>query len=318
MAIKMKAYIILISICFVLLPLTIKAQSYTPFPEQNTSWHSLVKWLHPQSGKGGECIKTWTRITGDTVISGNSYSILEDSVVRYGCLNGFLCTPILLGSTVRTLGYLRNDSINKKVFVRSVGSSFDALVYDFNMQIGDTVTTASKARSLYGLYPTTYVVDSTSVNFIAGKNRKVFYIYDPQKHWNRFEIIEGIGSSGGFLSSHLVDNLHRTELICFNNLNTGNYSPTNSCPLSTNIIQPSIKDNELQVYPNPTTGTINIKSQSKISEVELFNINGLRLNRIQFKDEEVLVDLPSMKGVYLIKIYFLDSEESTIKRVVHL
>ena len=298
----MKANIILLSICFVLLSITSKAQSYIPFPKQNTTWHSLVKWLHPQSNKGGECINTWTRIVGDTVINGNSYSILEDSVVRYGCLNGFLCIPTFLGSSVRTLGYLRNDSINKKVFVRSVDSSFDALVYDFNMQFGDTITTASKARALYGLYPTTYVVDSISFIFIAGKNRKVFYVYDPQKRWNRFEIIEGIGSSGGFLSSQYVDNLNRTELVCYDSPLIGAYSPSNSCPLSTSIESSAIDAEELQIYPNPTNGIVYIESTADLKEVNVYNSAGEKILNHRPQSSKFNFEILGARGLYFIQL----------------
>lgn len=58
------------------------------------------------------------------------------------------------------------------------------------------------------------------------------------------------------------------------------------------------------IYPNPTKGLINISSDSLISEIQIFDINGRILqNKIIENAKVETIDLsPFAAGVYLIEV----------------
>lgn len=68
----------------------------------------------------------------------------------------------------------------------------------------------------------------------------------------------------------------------------------------------------ISVYPNPTTGTVNIKSEINIEKIEVFTLNGQLVAQIQ---NTTTIDLSSLsKGAYLLKIY----SENELSQVVKL
>ena len=58
--------------------------------------------------------------------------------------------------------------------------------------------------------------------------------------------------------------------------------------------------NEVSVYPNPTTGILNIESTQKIHKIEIYNLAGKLLRQEQSTGKLNLSDLN--QGVYLIRI----------------
>ena len=56
------------------------------------------------------------------------------------------------------------------------------------------------------------------------------------------------------------------------------------------------------LYPNPTSEILNIKSEQKISRIEVYDISGKLLKSVDGKDKNVSVSSLN-KGMYLIKLY---------------
>ncbi len=67
-----------------------------------------------------------------------------------------------------------------------------------------------------------------------------------------------------------------------------------------NSIDENSIDNELQIGPNPTAdGKINLQYKGKISEVEVYNSIG---QKVDFTLDETELILPDVKGVYVVKV----------------
>ena len=56
------------------------------------------------------------------------------------------------------------------------------------------------------------------------------------------------------------------------------------------------------IYPNPTSEILNIKSEQKISRIEVYDISGKLLKSVDGKAKNVSVSSLN-KGMYLIKLY---------------
>ena len=71
--------------------------------------------------------------------------------------------------------------------------------------------------------------------------------------------------------------------------------------ITTNIQKPQHKD-QITIYPNPSNGKFNIKSENeKIISIDIYNSIGDHLKTVNSIDEEI--DLSGFsKGIYLIKI----------------
>jgi hypothetical protein len=65
----------------------------------------------------------------------------------------------------------------------------------------------------------------------------------------------------------------------------------------------SLPCSEVQVFPNPTTGLINVISDRVIGEVNIYNSMGIQVQQFQADQKEMIVDLSNLsKGVYFLKM----------------
>ncbi len=84
---------------------------------------------------------------------------------------------------------------------------------------------------------------------------------------------------------------------------------------STFIDKVNSGDNSIKIYPNPTTGILNIESDN-IQSIEIINCGGRVVKRLIVDNSKYVVDLSHLtKGVYLLRI-FTDNEVSTGKIVL--
>jgi hypothetical protein len=79
------------------------------------------------------------------------------------------------------------------------------------------------------------------------------------------------------------------------------------CITKTSLITPEIA--QLSVYPNPTTGEIQIKGESKIGSIQVFDVIGKLRKEINVNDTETTVNLSAFPN----GIYFLKMDGETIK-----
>ncbi len=63
-----------------------------------------------------------------------------------------------------------------------------------------------------------------------------------------------------------------------------------------------VQTTTLNVYPNPTIGAVNITSENRINNIEIFNISGKIVFNWNYSDTHVVLNMEELpNGVYLVK-----------------
>jgi hypothetical protein len=52
---------------------------------------------------------------------------------------GFPCNTVVQAATLDTLGYFRNDSVQKEIWLKVKGVTNEILFYNFDLLVGDTI-----------------------------------------------------------------------------------------------------------------------------------------------------------------------------------
>ena len=143
------------------------SQSYHQLIRPNTFWEVLhIDGSQLCQYSGGNSYF----FDGDTVIQGMEYKkVLSYKIIH---LNpGPFCPPYAIDpNIIVTSAFMREDTINKKVYVFDPFEN-DALLYDFSLSPGDTL------KSFYPGQGLDLVVDSIqNLILLDGSDRQVFYL----------------------------------------------------------------------------------------------------------------------------------------------
>jgi len=197
---KTKTFILLATCCLFTV-YHVKAQAYIPFVKEGKMWtEKSSPSIEPMYS-----IETW-EMQGDTTINGKLYKKVIASITYENC-------------------FIYEDTTLKKVYCRQSGNGSEFLLYNFNLQIGDTLAGSD-----------CLMVVNKTVEYFAGKNRiKISlndYTGDPQIWY------EGIGSltQGVFLHKCMTGGYE--WLLCYFENDTliyHNSSVNDSCFTLTNI-----------------------------------------------------------------------------------
>ncbi|MGB4849269.1 MAG: T9SS type A sorting domain-containing protein [Saprospiraceae bacterium] len=149
--------------------------------------------------------------------------------------------------------FLRYDTLLKRVYHLPAIDSTERLIYDFNLQVGDTIPFQFP-------YFEAKVIGSIDTISVFGVQAKRFFLDFGDIGFYQFNfIIEGIGGSNGLLQfqpeyPYLGGGFYMTHFNCFQS-GDSIFSPENlDCPFIdfvSGIKQPQ-NENTLTVSPNPT------------------------------------------------------------------
>src|ERR1035438_1738336 len=123
-------------------PSIVHSQNYHKLIRTNTYWDDYVMSDEPIFGG---CYSTADRIyfTGnDTVINGFTYQISREYPFSgYNPVPNVMCPPLVVNNESYPTGsFIREDTVARKVYIYvSGGTPPDQLLYDFSLQIGDTL-----------------------------------------------------------------------------------------------------------------------------------------------------------------------------------
>jgi hypothetical protein len=163
----------------------VKGQEYHKLLQDNVDWDvlSVNGSMNPFCGYVAGC-RFFLR--GDTTIQGNDYKIIN-CIKIISPQPGPFCPPFFVTQdTVFRQGYIREDTIAKKVFVYDHYDG-DALLYDFSLSVGDTLKYSSFN------WCGDLIVDSIgTITLFNSETRKIFFFLGSDEYF-----IEGIGGSQG-------------------------------------------------------------------------------------------------------------------------
>ncbi len=181
-----------LTILFVFISFEISlAQNYVPFPDSNAVWTN--DRIDVTCGDPLYiCYFAQFTLTGDTIIGTYSYNKVYSG-----------------GSNSNNyFGAIRNDIPEKKVYFIKAYTDTDTLLYDFNIDVGDTVPASYVNLYEYPAPWTVISIDSISAN---GQYRRRYNISNTG--WET-SLIEGIGSIGGLFEQYFYPE-GSSMLLCF-------------------------------------------------------------------------------------------------------
>jgi hypothetical protein len=246
---------------------------------------------------------------GDTVINSITYiKIKKGEDPQINDVNSY---PTYTGA-------IRQDTLNKKIYIVLTDSTTEKILYDFSQQVGDTINSVlhDLASSCVGFTTETIVaIDSIPIN---GNYHKRFQLqggcYGTQLYY-----IEGIGSTFGLLFPNLMD-MRESYLQCVN-INNKTYYPdsTTNCQLVTSMIEHTI-ENSLNIFPNPASNEITVKVEVNLSElkIELLDIAGRKVKEIsEIKSNDIKISLAGLgKGIYFVRLMDKWGREYSAEKII--
>lgn len=257
-----KALLLLLVLASALVPG--KAQSYVPLLDDDNIW--LVR-----------------RGNGDTLpdfyyLGFTGQDVVFDSIT-YRQL--YRSSDMTFGAG-EEYGGIREDVANQRVYFYDPTSNTERTLYDFSLNVGDTVDNAG------GFQMTDAIVHSVDSILIDGTYRKHihFRLYYSSSEWTAGSWIEGVGNSktGGLLYSPtaLPTCDCGDKAVCYSK--NGNWDYHNdefssiSCDDPTLNIEllPVIGKIDAVVYPNPVSGTsmLQLNTAGEISRADVYSMTG--------------------------------------------
>ena len=180
---------IVLGILLILLNLQIKAQSYIPLLRSNQTWEQFQSWTASICGWDAGQILT---VGDDTLITGQYYSKIICHPIK-AVNQGPFCQPFIRNDSIKYIQcYLREDTALGKVFLYDTLQQNEYVLYDFNVQDGDTLFNYVMPP------PYIFIVDSVrSINYPGIGSRKTYYINSQASISPYNFYIEGIGCKHG-------------------------------------------------------------------------------------------------------------------------
>ncbi|MBN2747245.1 MAG: T9SS type A sorting domain-containing protein [Bacteroidales bacterium] len=296
-----------------------QAQNNFPLPSDNPFWtesHGML-WSCSYQGTYGicngyycECVMP-TYYKSDTLINGVTYNRLYtrgvcNAIYPAGSPPSGCPSSFNYHEPERLLATIRQDTATNIVYVRDMGT--DKILYDFNnIHVGQD-------------YPKTYNNNSSDTLVVVSMDTiPIGNSYS--RKWDLgikvngvisdsgfVSIIEGIGSTFGITAELTMPFENKDLLLCYSKDDVALYpDSTYNCDKTIDIVEFVKEDQELIIYPNPTTKNLTIKINGEIPVkgfVRIFNANGMEVYRSAINEKEVLIDVSFLnKGVYFVQYF---------------
>ncbi|MBP5983522.1 MAG: T9SS type A sorting domain-containing protein [Fluviicola sp.] len=278
----------LILFLLVFFPFLLEAQS-TSFPDSNVVFvnsfyqelpFGQIGWPYQLMEVSNFCVDG-----SDTLIGNNSYK----KVIR--------CPEQVYHGAYR--------SENRKVYFVPKDSTNQYLLYDFSVEVGDTIPQVY-FEHFYGegMFLPDYSIYYVDTIFINGNPHKRI-----NENW-----VEGIGNIQGFLLEPYFNiSQYRVELTCMS-IDNAMYFPMQDvtpCPLDlavSDVILPKIA-----ISPNPTSDKLIIEGINDAAEINVINAQGKTVDFRRLSTHELAVsDL--VAGVYFVQV--TQNKQSAIVKFV--
>ncbi len=264
-----------------------KAQSYNPFPAAKGFWKEQsgnITCLN--SDMTSDICNTFQYILdGDTLIDSVNYKKIFKSGMNNG--GGYF--------DIGFIGGLKDDTINKKVYYYNAEDDTEYLLYDFNLNQGDTFH-ADYFNS--GMGSSNIIIGTIDSVSVSSKHAKRFQLLNAG--WgSEIYLIEGIGTTMGLITPVYSYFESHNELLCFKNNDTIVFFnelvfASEQCDLISGI--ENNEENGAFAFPNPANSAIKINGK-KTAFVRILNVFGQTL--VESKEPIILLhELP--KGLYFL------------------
>ncbi len=289
-----------------LLPFFVWSQSYIPIPADSTSEWRVMKKYHFKANICLHVDDLKYYFMGDTLINAHTYSKLYKSGIKYQTPLGpnLNCDPNIYHFTDVYVGAIRNDT--GKVFYKIIYNDPEILLYDFTLNVGDTLQ-----RPCFNFDTNTIVaIDTVTIN---NRQHRRFFIDSDTLTSSTIDsmqyIIEGIGAATGLLEQANFEAAN--ELLCYAENHIPIYPFGCSCILNVGVeeIKINTKNENIHLYPNPVNDIITFEFNSIIHtdlRLSIYNILGKQVKQFQIPSNELKykVNLSELEtGLYFYRIW---------------
>jgi hypothetical protein len=276
---------------------------YHPFPDSNAIWR---EWRSAADGIFGHY--EWEEekfINGDTTIGSLTYHKIYESGLFSHYISFNLDTSYYYQDEY--IGALREDS-NKRIYAFMNFSNQDTLLYDFNLQVGDTIQHGINHEN-----PDTIIVSSIDSLFDGTGYRKYFHLSNASSPGitNLPSIIEGIGSTKGLFSDFEPELFEMGSILhcCTqNNIIEFTDSSIYACSIINNINRPE-HCTGVKIFFDPISSNSIINFDNALLnqefEIRIFNSLGMLLKtEKELAVENLKINTDGLKcGTYFIIVY---------------
>ena len=312
----MKLFLGIFLFIFIYFKSEVRAQQYNIFPlVDSASWR-----MYYGCGEAFVCSEDLLydyTIHGDTIILGKLYKKLFISntklyIHHFGSQN---CCSIYPSNGY--IGAIRQDTILRKVYIIRPSFNNDSLLYDFTLNVGDTLKSSLLSNS--------YICDT--LELIVTEIDSVLIGSTFHKKWifNCYlDYIEGIGSSFSLFGNSYQEDLVGLVCLKYNNIpiySTGAFSWTCDIPLLIN--NPYIKESTISCNNLVTDLLIIHFDQNNIKTDQLLISVSNQLGEIilQEKVSQKLSELQLnlnwlVPGIYFLKIESPDKTNYFVSKLI--
>lgn len=265
------------------------SQQYVRFPSDSARWK--ITYSSGALGCPGLVAEYQYEFSGDTIVAALTYH----KISRLGYTNQIFCYPPAWGY----VGAIREDSA-RHVYYLQRDSTTPVLLYDFNLNVGDTI---------FGYLTcgcSDITVDSIDSVFVQSGFRRRYILGGCPNLVVNTSIIEGIGCTNGLLEC-ISTFESGGNLDCFESRSQTIYPDTTTyCPM---LIEDIIAESADQwaVFPIPATDRIELIAPaiSEVSTLVIINIAGevVRVENVTATEGSITVNRNGLEsGIYFIEI----------------
>jgi len=300
----MKLFLTLI-LTFLLFSVKAQTSVYHPFPDSAATWNIHYKQFCFMNGTSDQNYSI--TMAGDTVINSQVYHKLTTPYVQIytsGCGT--------MGTGYK--GAIRQDKINRKVFFVPPSGSAEQLLYDFTMQVGDTVK--GYAETIAPPRDRVISIDSVLVGSTYRKRWKV------NSNYNIY-FIEGVGSTYGLIMKspgNLLDGSGDLTITCFQQNGKTVYPDTvTSCKLITTSVNTTEGNpNEINIFPNPSNDsfTIDLRQALSVNAIYIKDILGNTVFHRQLSSGSYIHVDHLKSGVYFLMTSSNDMVLPGVRKII--
>jgi hypothetical protein len=300
----MKKLLLLISILF---SFYVNAQTsvYHPFPDSNATWCC-------QKGYTTGCCLCGTpeyqyRVTYQLNGHVSINNILYNRLLKYEILDTLCPTP---GRSIDTTTiYIRQDTSLKKVWMYEAATNSDTILFDFNLQIGDTLDATKEFWAGYSHLADFWIVTSIDSILINGQYRKRFNYTPSFDSTCTSSMIEGIGSNHGLMYAPSNCFEYGATLHKFfqdNQLQYGDSSPVwFAChDFTLNISEPT-NNFFANIFPNPfdLNARLQMNGTFQNAELKIYNSLGQQIRQQSIINKSTLINRDNLNnGIYFFQV----------------
>ena len=265
-------------------------------------------WVCARETYGGEpdTRKEQYYTDGDTLIN----EILYHKLILYQIETGLAPGA----NPVRYFGYYGAIRNKDNMQVEIIFKDFEQpeIIYDFNLSSGDTIKSGYGGSEDWWFEVRGPLIITTIDSIeICGKYHKQYHLNDTGEYPHR--LIEGIGYTQGLIQPFFFTFEERSYTICYSEINNSTcellvinelygWPVLDNCDLllSDKLLY---ANNNIKIFPNPSSGFISIKSDKRILEYSIINKLGQKIcYRNNLYDTDVKIRTHLSNGIYFLRI----------------